>query len=133
MNNVSLVGRLTKNVDLRKTNSGKDVASCTIAVQRDKETADFIPFVVWESNATYLAKYAEKGTRIALTGSLQSREYESNGKKQYVLEVVGRVEILFDKKEEAKPQQETYNNLVDSIPSYNNGITYDISDDDLPF
>lgn len=133
MNNVSLVGRLTKNVDLRKTNSGKDVASCTIAVQRDKETADFIPFVVWESNAVYLAKYAEKGTRIALTGQLQSREYESNGKKQYVLEVVGRVEILFDKKEETKPQQETYNNLVDSIPSYNNGITYEISDDDLPF
>ena len=125
MNNVSLVGRLTKNVDLRKTNSGKDVASCTIAVQRDKETADFIPFVVWESNATYLAKYAEKGTRIAITGSLQSREYESNGKKQYVLEVVGRVEILFDKKEEEKPKQQ---------PNESNPyITYDISDDDLPF
>ena len=133
MNNVSLIGRLTKNVDLRKTNSGKDVVSATIAVQRDKENADFIPIVVWDNNAVYLAKYAEKGTRIAITGSLQSREYESNGKKQYVLEVVGRVEILFDKKEETKPQQETYNNLVDSIPSYNNGITYDISDDDLPF
>lgn len=126
MNNVSLVGRLTKNVDLRKTNSGKDVASCTIAVQRDKETADFIPFVVWESNATYLAKYAEKGTRIALTGQLQSREYESNGKKQYVLEVVGRVEILFDKKDDARPQEsKSYESKAE--------ITYDISDDDLPF
>ena len=133
MNNVSLVGRLTKNVDLRKTNSGKDVVSATIAVQRDKENADFIPIVVWDSNATYLAKYAEKGTRIALTGQLQSREYESNGKKQYVLEVVGRVEILFDKKEETKPQQETYINKQDSITGYNNGITYEISDDDLPF
>lgn len=123
MNNVSLVGRLTKNVDLRKTNSGKDVASCTIAVQRDKETADFIPFVVWESNATYLAKYAEKGTRIALTGQLQSREYESNGKKQYVLEVVGRVEILFDKKDDA-PKQET-------PKQSNNDITYDVDYDDI--
>ena len=130
MNNVSLVGRLTKNVDLRKTNSGKDVASCTIAVQRDKETADFIPFVVWESNATYLAKYAEKGTRIALTGQLQSREYESNGKKQYVLEVVGRVEILFDKKDDARPQEET-------PKQSNNSISYDVDYDellgDLPF
>ena len=126
MNNVSLVGRLTKNVDLRKTNSGKDVASCTIAVQRDKETADFIPFVVWESNATYLAKYAEKGTRIALTGQLQSREYESNGKKQYVLEVVGRVEILFDKKDDARPQEE-------APKQSNNDITFDITDDLLPF
>ena len=126
MNNVSLVGRLTKNVDLRKTNSGKDVATCTIAVQRDKETADFIPFVVWESNATYLAKYAEKGTRIAITGSLQSREYESNGKKQYVLEVVGRVEILFDKKDDARPQEET-------TKQSNNDISFDISMDDLPF
>lgn len=125
MNNVSLVGRLTKNVDLRKTNSGKDVATCTIAVQRDKETADFIPFVVWESNAVYLSKYAEKGTRIALTGQLQSREYESNGKKQYVLEVVGRVEVLFDKKEEEKPKQQSNES--------NPYITYDISDDDLPF
>lgn len=126
MNNVSLVGRLTKNIDLRKTNSGKDVASCTIAVQRDKETADFIPFVVWESNATYLAKYAEKGTRIALTGQLQSREYESNGKKQYVLEVVGRVEILFDKKEEEKPQEET-------PKQSNNDISFEIDDSLLPF
>ena len=126
MNNVSLVGRLTKNIDLRKTNSGKDVATCTIAVQRDKETADFIPFVVWESNAVYLSKYAEKGTRIALTGQLQSREYESNGKKQYVLEVVGRVEVLFDKKEESKPQEE-------APKQSNNDITYDISMDDLPF
>ena len=130
MNNVSLVGRLTKNVDLRKTNSGKDVASCTIAVQRDKETADFIPFVVWESNATYLAKYAEKGTRIALTGQLQSREYESNGKKQYVLEVVGRVEILFDKKDDARPQEE-------APKQSNNSISYDVDYDellgDLPF
>lgn len=126
MNNVSLVGRLTKNVDLRKTNSGKDVASCTIAVQRDKETADFIPFVVWESNAVYLAKYAEKGTRIALTGQLQSREYESNGKKQYVLEVVGRVEILFDKKDDARPQEET-------PKQSNNDITFDIDDSLLPF
>jgi single-strand DNA-binding protein len=126
MNNVSLVGRLTKNVDLRKTNSGKDVASCTIAVQRDKETADFIPFVVWESNATYLAKYAEKGTRIALTGQLQSREYESNGKKQYVLEVVGRVEILFDKKDDARPQEET-------PKQSNNDISFEIDDSLLPF
>ena len=127
MNNVSLVGRLTKNVDLRKTNSGKDVASCTIAVQRDKETADFIPFVVWESNATYLAKYAEKGTRIAITGSLQSREYESNGKKQYVLEVVGRAEILFDKKEDNNAP------AVERNKSSNNDISFDISMDDLPF
>lgn len=126
MNNVSLVGRLTKNVDLRKTNSGKDVATCTIAVQRDKETADFIPFVVWESNAVYLSKYAEKGTRIALSGQLQSREYESNGKKQYVLEVVGRVEVLFDKKDDVRPQEsKSYESKAE--------ITYDISDDDLPF
>ena len=123
MNNVSLVGRLTKNVDLRKTNSGKDVVSATIAVQRDKENADFIPIVVWDSNATYLAKYAEKGTRIAITGSLQSREYESNGKKQYVLEVVGRVEILFDKKDDA-PKQET-------PKQSNNDITYDVDYDDI--
>ena len=127
MNNVSLVGRLTKNVDLRKTNSGKDVASCTIAVQRDKENADFIPFVVWESNATYLAKYAEKGTRIAITGSLQSREYESNGKKQYVLEVVGRVEILFDKKEDNNAP------AIERNKPSNNDISFDITDDMLPF
>ena len=123
MNNVSLIGRLTKNVELRKTNSGKDVVSATIAVQRDKENADFIPIVVWDSNATYLAKYAEKGTRIAITGSLQSREYESNGKKQYVLEVVGRVEILFDKKDDA-PKQET-------PKQSNNDITYDVDYDDI--
>ena len=126
MNNVSLIGRLTKNVDLRKTQSGKDVVSATIAVQRDKNNADFIPIVVWEANATYLAKYAEKGTRIAITGQLQSREYESNGKKQYALEVVGKVEILFDKKDDARPQEE-------APKQSNNDISFDITDDMLPF
>ena len=125
MNNVSLIGRLTKNVELRKTNSGKDVVSATIAVQRDKEHTDFIPIVVWDNNATYLAKYAEKGTRIALTGQLQSREYESTGKKQYVLEVVGRVEILFDKKDDA-PKQE-------APKQSNNDISFEIDDSLLPF
>ena len=126
MNNVSLIGRLTKNVDLRKTQSGKDVVSATIAVQRDKNNTDFIPIVVWEANATYLAKYAEKGTRIAITGQLQSREYESNGKKQYALEVVGKVEILFDKKDDARPQEE-------APKQSNNDISFDITDDMLPF
>ena len=96
MNNVSLVGRLTKDVDLRYTTKKvKAVGSFVLAVDRDirkgtsEKTTDFIPVVTWGKTAEFSNKYFAKGHRIALQGSIHTRMWEDDQKnKHYVTEVV---------------------------------------------
>lgn len=95
INNVVLVGRLTKDPDLRYTSSGTAVATFTLAVNRnfssqsgEKET-DFINCVIWRKSAETLANYAKKGSLIGVTGRIQTRNYENQqGQRVYVTEVV---------------------------------------------
>ena len=95
INNVVLVGRLTKDPDLRYTSSGTAVATFTLAVNRnfssqngEKET-DFINCVIWRKSAEILANYAKKGSLIGVTGRIQTRNYENQqGQRVYVTEVV---------------------------------------------
>lgn len=89
INKVTLVGRLTKDVEVRKTNSGLSVAQVTIACDRIKkdDPADFITVVVWRQAADFLGQYAKKGTLIAVDGRMKSRSYEKDGQKVYVTEV----------------------------------------------
>lgn len=114
MNSVVLVGRTTKDIELRRTGSGTAVASFTLAVNRDFKTndgqeADFIQCVAWKKTAELLDQYVHKGDRIALNGSIRTRNYEDNhGKKVYVTEVlVNHVEFLETKK---NSEQSNYNN-----------------------
>lgn len=99
MNLVILVGRITADVDIKMTNSGKKVCSFTLAVD-DGKNADgsrrtqFPDCVAWEKAAEFLERYVQKGNRIAVVGRLTKRAYESNGQKRYVSEVVvDRVEF----------------------------------------
>ena len=95
INNVVLVGRLTKDVDLRYTGSGTAVGNFTIAADRpytnaqgERET-DFINCVVWRKSAETLANFTRKGSLIGITGRIQTRNYENNqGQRVYVTEVV---------------------------------------------
>lgn len=95
INNVVLVGRLTKDPDLRYTANGAAVATFTLAVNRnftnqsgDRE-ADFINCVIWRKPAETLANYARKGTLLGVTGRIQTRNYENQqGQRVYVTEVV---------------------------------------------
>lgn len=104
MNTVTLVGRLTKDVDLKQTTSGTFVANVTVAVNRAIKTegqpeADFVPVVVWNKQANNLATYTRKGSLIGIEGRLQTRTYENNGQTHYVTEVIaGRVQFLETKK-----------------------------------
>ena len=104
MNNVVLIGRLTKDPELRYTGTGKAVASFTVAINRgfgkDNE-ADFIPVVVWEKQAENCANYLSKGREVGVQGRIQTRSYETqNGEKRYVTEVVATtVEFLGGKGE----------------------------------
>lgn len=121
MNSVCLVGRLTKDIEVRRTTSGKQVTTFDLAVRRDKENTDFIPVVVWDVACEYLSKYAYKGVRIEVIGSLQMRKYTSNGKTNIVYEVIAKnVSVLNDEK-----KQEEVKEPIE--------IEYEISMDEMPF
>lgn len=106
MNNVSLVGRLTKDVDLRYTSkNSKAVASFVLAVDRDvkkmseNKRTDFIPIVTWGKTAEFSSKYFAKGHRIALQGCIHTRMWEDDQKnKHYVTEVVADRVFFADSK-----------------------------------
>lgn len=75
MNNVSLIGRLTKDIEVKKTTSGKSVASFTLAVGRKiQKEVDYIDCVAWNSSADYLCNYGKKGDLISVVGALQKRD-----------------------------------------------------------
>ena len=106
MNNVCLIGRLTKDPDLKYTQAGQAVAQFTIAVDnpfsKDKQ-ADFIQCIVWAKAAENMAKYCQKGKMVSVVGRIQTRNYEgSDGRKVYVTEVVATdVRYLPDGKSQA--------------------------------
>lgn len=132
MNRVILIGRATKDFELRYTPSGVAVASGTIAVDRltkDKET-DFINLVAWKQLAETCANYIKKGHKFAVEGRIQVRNYDNNeGKRVYVTEVhLDRIEFL-----ESKNNAAETNGSSKSDPFKDDGKPLDISDDDLPF
>ncbi|MCC4085744.1 single-stranded DNA-binding protein [Enterococcus faecalis] len=125
MNNVTLVGRLTKDPDLRYTQSGTAVGQFTLAVNRnftnqqgDREE-DFINCVIWRKAAESFANYARKGTLIGLTGRIQTRNYD-------------------EQRRSSKPEQATFDKQAtdkpDPLVPFSKDVSpIDISDDDLPF
>lgn len=94
MNKVILIGRLTKDPELRYTTSNTAVCQFSIAVDRKyksegQPTADFINIVAWRNTAEFVSKYFNKGSRIAIVGQIQTRNYDDkDGKKVYVTEVI---------------------------------------------
>lgn len=110
MNNIVLLGRLTKDADIRSTQSGKVVASFTLAVDRPytqngKREADFIACQIWGKSAEVLGKSVHKGQRILLEGRLQIRQYtDKNGNKRTAAEVVTERFEFIERKEQTEPQ-----------------------------
>ncbi len=94
MNHVTLIGRLTKDPEVRYTQSGTAVGTFTLAVdrrvQKDKpKEADFIPCVVWSKTAEVVGNYCKKGKQVAVNGRIQVRSYDAkDGTKRYVTEVI---------------------------------------------
>lgn len=92
MNNVCLIGRITKDIELKEYGKGKDkglMCRFTVAVQRDKETADFISCVAFGKTAEFLDAYTVKGSRVGIEGRLQSGKYETEeGDTRYTLDVI---------------------------------------------
>ena len=148
INRVVLTGRLTRNPELKITQSGLSVASFTIAVNRQftnsngNREADFINCVIWKKSAENLCKYTHKGSLIGIDGRLQTRSYDNNnGQKVFVTEVVVDSFSLLEPKSESQTNNQSSNNnsysnantATEPDPFAGNGDTVDISDDDLPF
>lgn len=138
MNKVILIGRTTKEIDLRRTTNGNAVVSFTLAVdnpfQKDENgrpTVDFINCVAWNKTAEIMDRYVSKGQKIAVEGRIQTRNYEDkDGKRVYVTEVlVSNLEMLeYVKKDTIQEQNEgSYNTNVEQEEEYEE------LDDDLPF
>lgn len=102
-NLVILIGRLTKDIDLKMTSSGDKYCKFTVACNRRKgadgqQQADYIQCSAWRQSADYLSKYACKGTLISVEGSIRTGSYEVNGVKNYTVEVLANnVQILESK------------------------------------
>lgn len=122
MNNVMLIGRLTKDVELRYTQSGKACANFTIAVNRpykngEEREADFINIVAWENLAENANKYISKGSLVGIEGRLQTRTYEaSDGKKKVITEVLAsNIQFLNKKKEKETNINDPFKEMGDKI------------------
>lgn len=135
LNRVILIGRLTRDPDLRYTPAGVAVTQFTLAVDRPfasnggEREADFIPVVTWRQLAETCANYLRKGRLCAIEGRIQVRNYENNeGKRVYVTEVIAdNVRFL----ESGNQSQGGSQRGQDSFPD--EGKPIDIADDDLPF
>ena len=118
MNKVFLVGNLTKDPELRYTQSGKATARMSIAINQgygDKQTTDFFNLIAWEKTAELCDKFLSKGSKVLVVGRLKNNNYEKDGVKHYGVDViVNSIEFLDKKKFEQKNIVETDDH--DDIP-----------------
>lgn len=130
MNATFLIGRITKEPELKISTSGVSILNFTLAVNRDikKEDgtydADFIQCVAYRNTADFMSKYIKKGNLLGIKGRIQTGSYQTEaGEKRYTTQVVvDRVTSLQSKKEETKDELEDFNNDVELV-----------ADEDLPF
>lgn len=152
MNKVFLIGRLSRDPELRHTTSGMPVCQINVAISRpvgqgkEAET-DFINVVVWNKQAENVSKYLAKGRQIAIEGRIQTRNYDNNeGKRVYVTEVIAsNVEFLGSANDQTRNTQQFNDNPfdtdvssqetanLDNDPFASFGEKVEISDNDLPF
>jgi single-strand DNA-binding protein len=153
MNNVNLIGRLSKDVDLRYTPNGVEAATFNLAVDRSytdqqgKRGTDFLSIVAWRKLAETVANYCVKGSSVGFTGRIETRSWDGqDGKKRYATEFIA-TEIKFlssPKNNGANGQQDQgssknqsnanpFGKPQQSSVPFAGGQTIDINDDDLPF
>lgn len=153
INRVVLVGRLTREIELRKTPNGASVVSFTVACNRRSKQegqpdADFINCVAWNRVADLMAQYLQKGALIGIEGRIQTRSYDDkDGKRVYVTEVLAD-SVQFLESRNAGQSQSSYQpqpqmssepsgyTADEKSSSFDNefaGDTLDIASDDLPF
>ena len=132
LNKVNLVGRLTRDPELKYLTNGTAVSNFTLAVNRafknkaGEKEADFINIIVWRKQAENCATYISKGSMVAISGRMQSRSYQKDDEKRYATEVVADEVHFLDSKGSSKEKKEIETPDADLYP---------VSEDDgeLPF
>lgn len=146
MNKVILVGRLTRDPEVKNTTTGKAVATFTLAVDRrfknkdGQKEADFVPIVVWGKQAEFAGQYLSKGSQIGISGRLQVRSYDAqDGQRRYVTEVVAdEISFLSSSRKDSTagnqqaPSPRTDNNNM-SVMGLDEDFHLMADDDDIPF
>lgn len=145
MNKVVLMGRLTRDPEVRYTSTNNTlVASFSLAVNRrfarngEERQADFINITAWDKTGEFCSKYFKKGQQVGIIGRIQTRNYDDkDGKKVYVTEVVAEEAYFADSKREAEAMGNPFGgNTMADAPFNSNNTPSDFSqvtDDDLPF
>ena len=138
MNKVTLIGNLAKDPELITTNNGVSLCKFTLAVQRrfsgndGEREADFLPIIVWRGQADNCYKYLKKGSKAAISGSIQTRSYEAtDGSRRYMTEIIAdEVEFLASRGAGSDdiPEEKTAEEQKDVVSKFE-----PIDDDDLPF
>ena len=132
INNVVLVGRMTRDAELRYTPQNQAVATFTLAVNRNfknqsgEREADFINVVIWRQQAENLANRAKKGTLIGITGAIQTRNYENQqGQRVYVTEVIANnFQLLESRNSQQNNQNQQQSNYSNQGNNFQNGNSY---------
>lgn len=151
LNRVVLIGRITRDVDMKMTSSQIAVTNFTLAVNRNytaadgEKPADFINCVAWRNQAEFMNKYVRKGNLLGLEGQIQTRNYENqDGQRVYITEVVVDNVQLLERNEQSGQesygqtnhqstrQQSSSNNQDEQDELYEAGKTL-VADEDLPF
>lgn len=151
MNKAILIGRLTKDPELKYTNSNIPVATFTIAINRTfanaqgEREADFINVVVWRKQAEAVKNYISKGSQVAVEGRIQTRSYDAqDGTKRYITEVVADSVQFLETKQQSQVRGQNNNDYnfndnsnattdIEADPFADFGSNIEINDDDLPF
>ena len=145
MNRVNLLGRITKDIELKETSNGVKYTRFSIAVKRDLKDesgeygTDFFNVVAWRKTAEFISKYFKKGSRIAISGKLQQNIYtDKDGNERTSVEIVAEDIDFIDKKEEL-PTDQTGEKVTQSNNSLNDevfaefGDSIEVSDSDIAF
>lgn len=139
INNITLVGRLTKDVELKYTPANQAVAQFTLAVNRTfknangEREADFINCVIWRQAAENFANWVKKGALIGITGRIQTRNYENQqGQRVYITEVIADNFQMLESRNQQQGQQATQQQAKQP-DQFSGGTPMSLTDDDLPF
>ena len=143
LNCAVIMGRLTADPELRQTPSGVSVTRFTVAVDRgyvkagEERKADFINVVAWRQTAEFVSRYFQKGSMIAVQGSIQTGSYEKDGVKRYTVEISADNVSFCGSKSETGTSGAPSTTASTAAPSFSNGGINDFAamadDDDLPF
>ena len=142
MNEVTIIGRIATDIELRTTQNGIAHASFKVAVDRKykgqdgKKISDFLQVAAWRQSAEFVSKYGNKGDRVAVHGSIQSRSYDAqDGTKRYITEIVSdNIELFGSSKREGESGAGGNNTASKAkATSANDGFVEVDETDDLPF